>query len=222
MRAVAVLAAALVAAGATAVAARATNECRGLQVCVPVAGPWVVAAGTTETRYALACPKRFVVGGLDAELTSRSVDVAFRGALGSPVNPGVTTSSTAVFLARLLRPGAAGAFRPHIGCIPASGGGSRFPTSFRPGQPLAPAVVQLDVRPGIHAYVERCAGGKTFIGATHAVGFYTQVAPSASLMRAVSVTQRVAGGGVRVTIRTGALHGARAIVQVDLDCAAAA
>ena len=36
--------------------AGATNECRGLQVCVPVAGPWVLAA-PGEVQFQLACPK---------------------------------------------------------------------------------------------------------------------------------------------------------------------
>ena len=223
-----VLAGSAVLAAASAVLAAgagATNECRGLQVCVPVAGPWVVTAGTNETRYALACPKRYIVAGLDAELTNRDVEVAFRGALGSPVNPGITTSSTAVFLARVLGHGGQEAFRPHIGCIPASGGGSRFPTAYRafpPGQPLAPTIVQLAVRPGVHRYVERCSAGRTLAGATHAVGFYSQDAPAAAQMRSVSVEQRTGGGGVHVTVRAGALHGVRAIVQVDLDCATAA
>ena len=218
-------AAACAAAGALASGAGATNECRGLQVCVPVAGPWVVTAVGAETRYALGCPKRFVVAGLDAELTSRSVDVAFRGGLGSPVSPGVTTSSTAVFLARLLGGGGPEAFRPHAGCIPATGGGSRFPTSYRafpPGRPLAPAVAEIAVRAGVHRYVERCGARLTLAGATHAVGFYTHAAPARAQLRGVSVTQRIAGGGVLLVVRAGALHGARAVVQVDLDCAAAA
>jgi hypothetical protein len=77
--------------------AYATNECRGLKVCVPVAGPWVLASpGRIE--FQLACPKRFVVGGLDAELSSRAIEVGFIGNLGSPVNPGITTSKEAIFL----------------------------------------------------------------------------------------------------------------------------
>ena len=225
MTRLAAVAAACVAAGALAAVAGATNECRGLQVCVPVAGPWVVTGSGPETQFALACPKRFVVAGLDAELSSRSVDVAFRGGLGSPVNPGITTSSTAVFLARLLGHGGLAAFRPHIGCIPASGGGSRFPTvrrAFPPGRPLAPTTAQIAVRPGVHRYVERCGARLTLAGASHAVGFYTGTAPAPAQLRLVSVTQQVRGGVVTVTVRAGALGGLRAVVQVDLDCAAAA
>jgi len=224
VRRAATLAATCAVAAATAAGAGATNECRGLQVCVPVAGPWVVAAGAAEVRYELACPKRFVVAGLDAELSSKHVDVAFRGALGSPVNPGITTSTSAVFLARVLTVAGPAAFRPHIGCIPASGGGQRFPTAHRPvppGQPLAPTAVQLTVRPGVHRYVERCAAGKRLAGASHAVGFYGSAAPGAAQMRSVVVTQHIAGDRVVVTVRAAAAS-VRAVVQVDLDCAAAA
>ena len=224
MRRAAALAATCAVAAATAAGAGATNECRGLQVCVPVAGPWVVATGAAEVRYELACPKRFVVAGLDAELSSKHVDVAFRGALGSPVNPGITTSTSAVFLARVLTVAGPAAFRPHIGCIPASGGGQRFPTAHRPvapGPPLAPTAVQVTVVPGVHRFVERCPAGRQLAGASHAVGFYSSAAPGPAQMRSVVVTQRVAGDRVFVTVRAAATS-VHTVVQVDLDCAAAA
>lgn len=184
---------------------------------------WVVAAGA-EVRYQLACPKRYVVAGLDAELSSRDVDVAFRGALGSPVNPGITTSTSAVFLARVLTATGPAAFRPHIGCIPASGGGQRFPTAHRPvapGPPLAPTAVQLTVRPGVHRFVERCPAGRRLAGASHAVGFYTSAVPGPAQLRSVVVTQRIAGDRVFVTV-SAAPAAVHAVVQVDLDCAVAA
>lgn len=210
-----VVAAACIGAGS----AGATNECKGLQVCVPVAGPWVVAAGGEQVSFQLSCPPRFVVAGLDAELSRRGVDVTFRGSLGSPVNPGVTTSRSAEFLARLLAAGAPATFRPHIGCVPASGGGQRFPTVHRPDPALVPTTVQLVVRPGLHRYVERCPRGRQLDGATHAVGFYTPVPPAASLVQSVAVAQSVTGGIVRLVVRAGALSGIQAVVQVDLVCA---
>jgi hypothetical protein len=202
--------------------AGATNECRGLKVCVPVVGPWVVAVGASQVSFQLSCPARFVVAGLDAELSRAGVDVTFRGSLGTPVNPGITTSRSAEFLARLLARGAAATFRPHIGCIPASGGGQRFPTvhrAVRPGQPLAPTAVQLAVTPGVHRFVERCPAGKRLLSATHAVGFYGASPPSAALVASVAVTQTVQAGGVHVVVRAGPLPGARAVVQVELECA---
>ncbi len=82
--------------------AGATNECRGLQVCVRVAGPWVVvpvglATPRTPAQYQLTCPRGFIVAGLDAELSDRAIDIDFLGLLGSPVNPGTTTTRSAVF-----------------------------------------------------------------------------------------------------------------------------
>jgi hypothetical protein len=214
-----VLTAALLAACVAAGSARATNECRGLQVCVPVAGPWVVAPGGAQVSFQLTCPARFVVAGLDAELSRVGIDVTFRGSLGSPVNPGITTSRSAEFLARLVRPGAAATFRPHVGCVPASGGGQRFPTVHKPGPALVPTAIQISVLPGVHRYAERCPSGKHLDGATHAVGFYTPAPPSASVVRSVAVTQIVSAGVVRLVVHAGTLEGVQAIVQVDLVCA---
>lgn len=218
MRRAAVVAAAIAVACAVAGGAGATNECRGLQVCVPVVGPWVVAGGT-QVSFQLACPVRFVVAGLDAELSRSGVDVTFRGSLGSPVNPGITTSRSVEFLGRLLVGGAPATFRPHIGCVPASGGGERFPTVHKPGPALVPTAIAIVVRPGVHRYVERCTTGKRLAGATHAVGFYTPAPPSPALVKSIVVSQGVQGGVVRLAVHAGALPGVRAVVQVELDCA---
>jgi hypothetical protein len=213
-----VLAAACAAAGVAAAGAGATNECRGLQVCVPIEGPWVVIGGP-EVSFQLSCPKRYVVGGLDAEVSRRGVDVTFRGRLGSPVNPGITTTTSAVFLARLLVQGPSATFRPHVGCIPAAGGGQRFPTVHRPGQAIVPTAVQFTVAAGVHRYTMRCAAGKRLAGATHAIGFYTDDPPETPLVRSVAVRQAISGGIVHLVVRAGPLEGVNAIVQVDMVCA---
>jgi hypothetical protein len=128
---------AALAAATVASPAAATNECRGLQVCVSIAGPWVIvpsAASTprAEVEFQLSCPSRFIVGGLDAQLTDPRIAVRFDGKLGSPVNPGVTTASAAVFRAVYTGPpGRTPSFQPRLGCIPASGGGGGIPTSLR-------------------------------------------------------------------------------------------
>jgi len=208
-----------------AVPASATNECRGLKVCVPVAGPWVLAS-PGQVEFQLACPKRFVVGGLDAELSSRGIEIGFVGNLGSPVNPGITTSASAVFLGRLVRgQDVAASFRPHIGCIPASGGGQRSPTAyhaFAPGKPSVRHVTQIVVRPGgTQHYVGTCARNERLAAATHAIGFLGDTPPAASLARSVKVVQAVRAGRVSLTIRaTRALAGGRAVVQLDLVCGA--
>lgn len=219
MRRVATFAVVCAVAGATAVGAGATNECKGLQVCVPVAGPWVVAGTSAQVSFQLACPARFVVGGLDAELSRSGIDVTFRGSLGSPVNPGITTSRAAEFLARRLSRPVPATFRPHIGCIPASGSGQRFPTVVRPRPSVPATAVELAVRPGLHRFVERCPSGKHLAGANHAVGFYTAAPPADSVVKSVVVVQSVSNGVVRLAVHAGALPGVKAIVQVELECA---
>jgi hypothetical protein len=221
----AVLAALACACAIAAAPAGATNECRGLEVCVPVMGPWVLAV-PGEVQFQLACPKRFVVGGLDAELSSRGIDVGFVGRLGSPVNPGITTAQEAVFLGRFVRGrDNAPSFRPHIGCVPASGGGRRIPTAyevFPPGKPVQRRVFEVAVRTGkTRRYVGRCLRNERLATATHAIAFYGDKPPTAALARAVAVTQRMRGGHAELTIRaSSATVGAHAVVQLDLLCVA--
>lgn len=143
-RRLATLAAVVTLALSAASTAGGADECRGLMVCVPVSGPWVVvppsgAAGRKTAEWQLTCPRGHVVGGLDARLSAREIDMSFFGSLGSPVTPGITTSRSVVFTgARAGDAGRAPTYRPFIGCMPAAGGGSRVPTSvtaFRPGKP---------------------------------------------------------------------------------------
>ena len=230
MRRLLLLAAVAAAALAAAGTAGATRECNGFQVCVPVAGPWVLVPGRAETSWQLACPKHFVVGGLDAELTTHELDLAFRATLGSPVNPGISTSTAAIFLGRLVAGrDPAASFRPHIGCIPRSGGGGqRVPTAYRvvypPGRPTTLRSSALAVRAGATRRVTRsCRAGERLVTSTDAVGFYTKRPPSRLLARAVHVSRTSAGGRVSVTIHGGAaVRGVRAVVQLDLLCAGGA
>jgi hypothetical protein len=222
---VAVAGAVACAALAVAVApAAATSECRGLQVCVPVAGPWVLAT-QAGTEFQLDCPKRYIVGGLDAELSSRAVELGFVGGLGSPVNPGITTTGSAVFLGRFVAATGVASFRPHIGCVPSSGDGQRTPTAFRvfkPGKPTVRIVKQLTVLPGLTMHVvARCAAHQRLVTATHAVGFNTEAPPSARIAQKVRVTQVVRNGSVHVSARGGFGVPEHTIVQVNLVCAVA-
>ena len=147
MNAVRALCVAAMAGAVLAVAAPvgAANECDGLMVCIPVAGPWVVVPASTgaqreRVEYQLTCPRGYIVGGTDARLSNRAIDVGFIGTTGSPVNPGITTSRSAVFLGTYVgRSASAPTFKPFIGCMPQAGGGSRVPTSvsqIRPGRPV--------------------------------------------------------------------------------------
>ena len=166
------------------------------------------------------------MGGLDARLSVRAIDVGFIGALGSPVNPGITTSRSAVFLGTYVgRSAGAPTFRPFIGCMPAAGGGSRVPTSvsqLRPGRPVTRRVKSVRVRPGTMTVIQRCVSGERLVGGSHAFGFSTRTPPSASLVRSVSGSQQISGESVVVRVRGDAeLAGVRAVVQVHALCSRA-
>jgi hypothetical protein len=201
--------------------AGATNECKGLMVCVPVAGPWVVAT-PEQSEFQLSCPKNYIVAGLDAELAARGLEVGFVGGLGSPVNPGITTQREALFLGRRLRPGGVPVYRPHIGCIPASGGGRRVPTAyaaFPPGKPTARTVLQIKVHAGQTKRSAKCPARQTLVSASHAVAFAGAVPPTAALVSSVTASHTVRSDGV--VIVTVHAKQAGAIVQLDLLCRAA-
>jgi hypothetical protein len=212
--------------------ADAARECDGLMVCIPVAGPWVVVPASggvprPEVEYYLSCPRGHVVGGLDAELSHRPIDVGFRGLLGSPVNPGITTSRAAVFQASYVgtRRARGPTFRPHIGCMPGAGGGTRIPTAntaFQPGQPTVRRVRTVRARPGTATVAQGCRAGERLVGAQHAFGFFMRRPPRASLVGSVSGTRSIRGGRVVVRVRGDAeLDDVRAVVQVQAVCAVA-
>jgi len=228
------LAATLVAALAVAAPAGGANECDGLMVCVPVAGPWVVVptgdgVPRPEVEYQVTCPRRYIAGGLDAELSQRAIDVNFLGTLGSPVNPGVSTSRSVVFVGSYVGESPrAPTFKPYVGCMPASGGGSRIPTSvsagsvFPPGRPTTRRVKTVRVRPGTATVAKGCARGERLVDTAHAFGFYTRTPPSVSLVSGVTGTRSVRGGRVVVRVSADAeLGGVRAVVQVQAVCSRA-
>jgi hypothetical protein len=218
-------------AGGAERAGAATNECRGLMICVPVAGPWVLvptasAVPRQRVEYQMTCPRGYIVGGLDAELSDRMIDVGFVAMLGSPVNPGISTARSVVLLGMYVGSGArAASFRPHIGCIPASGGGGvRIRTSataiFRPGEPTVRRVRTADLAPGRRQVSLACRRGERLVSGTHAVGFYTSAPPSPAQAATVHASRTIRNGQVVVSVRAGAaLEGERAVVQVTALCA---
>jgi hypothetical protein len=199
-------------------------------VCVRVAGPWVVVPSTvTSPRprvdFQLSCPRRYVIGGLDAELSDRALDIDFLGKLGSPVNPGVTTATAALFRATYTGTAPRGpTFRPHLGCLPAAGGGAgpvpfRRPAAFPPGEPTVRRVRTVRLHSGVVLAVATCAAGERLISAWHALAFYTNSAPAQSLIQSVSATRTVKGRRVEVQVRsTAAVQSVRAVVQVGAVC----
>lgn len=208
--------------------AQAADECDGLMVCVPVAGPWVVVPiGTSVPRprveYQLTCPRGHIVGGVDAELTDRAIDISFIANLGSPVNPGITTSRSVVFVASYVGSSAAVAtFRPHVGCMPASGGGG-VPTAVgavvKPGRPTVRRVRVVRVRSGVQTVARSCARSELLVDAAHAIGFATRRPPSATAIGLVSSTRAVRGNRVAATVQGDAELGTiRAVAQVQAVC----
>ena len=173
-----VVAAAAVAA-LSAGSAGAADECKGLRVCLPVAGPWVVVpAGGVD--YELACPLAgYIVAGTDARVATADVDVSFRGETGSPVGPGVTTHRSVVFHAVRIRPSAGTtSFRPFIGCIPTNGGGGRALTGvtaraagIKPSRPLFSVVVNAHIESRSQTVRAACPATAQLVGATHAIAF---------------------------------------------------
>jgi hypothetical protein len=207
--------------------AQAADECDGLMVCVPVAGPWVVVPTGSgvprpKVEYQLTCPRGYIVGGLDARLSDRGINVTFIGKLGSPVNPGITTSRSVVFVASYVGATArAPSFRPFIGCMPSSGGGG-IPTAYgavKPGEPTIRRVGRVRVLPGTSTVAAACRGRETLIDASHAVAFGTPTSPSASVIGTVRAARAVRGRRVVVSVRGDAELGRiRAIVQVHAVC----
>jgi hypothetical protein len=142
------------------------------------------------------------------------------------VNPGITTSRAAVFIATYVGASArAASFRPHVGCIPGSGGGPA-PTAndaFRPGRPLVRRVLTARIRPAtVQQFGRSCTRRERLIGGSHALGFYTPKPPSPALAVTVSGAQVLRRARVTVSVQSDeTLLGVRAVVQVDALCSRA-
>jgi hypothetical protein len=218
-----VAAAAVVA--ATAPAGGATGECRGIMACIRVPGPWVVVPPRGTADYLLTCPGgRSIVGGLDAQATSRDVRVSFDGRLGAPVQPGVTTTRYALFhavsTARRVQ-----AFQPLIGCVPTQGGGGRSTVSAR----VTPAGPALELRsrivvigPGEARFAKvSCQGDEKLVGSWQAIAFRTKQPPKLADAARVRASRVVVGKKVVVTAAAsdGLSIDVHAIVQVGAECA---
>jgi hypothetical protein len=200
-----------------------TNECRGIQQCISVPGPWVVVPPHTTAQYLLACPKG-VVAGLDARATSRAVHVSFLGRLGAPVQPGQTTTRSALFQAISTTRGTS-AFQPFLGCVPAQGGGGRSTVSVR----VTPAGLSLEYRsrvvvvgPGdVKSARVSCQPHETLVGAWHGVAFRTKTPPALGGVGLVHARHLTFRNTVVVTVTsTDTLNpDANAVVQVGAVCA---
>jgi hypothetical protein len=211
---------------------QAADECKGLQSCIPVAGPWVTIpapGGLARTAsWQLTCPQG-IVGGVDARASGKAVAVEFPGRIGSPVNPGITTAESLVFRGTYTgRDGRAASYQPYIGCIPTAGGGPRTRVSFqrtaavKPGEPITIRTKSLSLAPGVLARATlTCKKGEHLLGSTHSVGLYTQSVPTKAQLAAVRVIRVRRGEQILVSAtQRGLPENIRAEVQIQAECAA--
>jgi hypothetical protein len=217
--------AALALAALTTSAGAATGECRGITACIPVAGPWVLVPAHGRATYLLSCPGgRSVVGGLDAQASSRSVRVSFDARLGAPVSPGVTTTRYALFRAASTS-GRAQTFQPRLGCIPVRGGGGRSTVSARV-TPVGPALEFRSriviIGPGQVRFAKvACLPSEQLVGAWHATAFRVKQPPTLGASTFVDVTRTVSGRRVvaTATATDGLSIDVHPVVQVGAECA---
>jgi len=214
--------------------ARAAGECRGLQVCLPVPGPWVAipaasGAGAPSVTWEMRCPLRgYIIGGIDARVSDRAIDVSIRGENGAPVSPGVTTGRAVLFTAVYTGPARKPTtFRPFIGCVPTSGGGGRgetavrHTTAFAPGKPLDRRVVERRLLSGASVRATaRCPAGTRLLGAQHAFAFRIEDEPGATLLNAVRVRRTSAGRTATAvgTVAPSVPQGMRVLLQLQVLC----
>jgi hypothetical protein len=209
----------------TAGTARAADECKGLQVCVPVEGPWVTVS-SVGVDWELACPlPGYVVGGTDARVATSDVDVSFRGEIGSPVGPGVTTTRSLVFHGLRTAGSGTSSFKPFIGCVPSRGGGGRALTGLtanamgiKPRRPLFSVVVTASLVQRSQVVRAACPAPARLIGATHAVAFDQTTPPTAGQRSAVRVRRSVVEGVVVARVTATNAAGPFAKVQVRALC----
>ena len=218
---------ALTAVGLLAASAQAaTNECRGITACIRVPGPWVLVPAGGKTQFLLSCPKgRAVVGGLDALATSRAVRVGFDGRIGSPVSPGVTTTTYAFFHAVSVSKRNE-VFQPRLGCIPLQGGGGRSTVSARVVTPVGPALELRSriviIGPGQLKFAKvSCKPNEKLVDSWQATAFRVKSPPSIGSGSLVHVTRITSGKQVVVTATAtdGLSIDVHAIVQVGAVCA---
>jgi hypothetical protein len=221
------LVAALACAAALAPAGAATNECHGITACIRVPGPWVLVPPHGTAEYLLSCPGgRSVVGGLDAQASSRAVRVSFDGRLGAPVQPGVTTTRYAFFRAVSLS-GRPQSFQPLLGCIPLQGGGGRSTVSARTA--VTPVGPSLELRsriviigPGQVRFAKvGCNADEQLVGSWQSIAFRVKQPPALGQGQLVHVTRTTVGKKVvaTATATDGLSIDLHAIVQVGAECA---
>jgi hypothetical protein len=175
--------------------------------------------------YLLTCPNgQSVVGGLDAQVTSRDVRIGFDGRLSAPVQPGSTTTRYALFRAVSFSKQVQ-AFQPLLGCVPLQGGGGRSTVSAYvtpPGPSLEYRSRISVIAPGSVGFAKvSCHASERLVGSWHALAFRTKKPPQ--LDNAGRVRTSTVVVGKKVVVSASASDGlsidAHAIVQAGAECA---
>ena len=191
--------------------------------------PETLLLGSPKGSWRMKCPQGSIVGGVDARLTHRAVDMSFSGLLGSPVNPGITTTDEVVFTGTY----AGGArrptgFRPFIGCVPTAGGGRiptavQAPAAVKPGRPTRLRVRTVSFVNTITAVTHGCNRGERLVSSTHAVALRSPREPSSTQLAGVQSELVLRSGRLVASARlTGAARGLRAKLQIQAVCTRAA
>jgi hypothetical protein len=202
-------------------AARAAGECDGIPQCVAVPGPWVAVPATGSVEFLLSCPGgKGVVGGTDALVTEAGISVTFDALPGSPISPGRTTNSEALFRA-VSDHHRAGMFEPFVGCIPTAGS-VRNTTGVLPlGPPLDLRAGAIPAVPGAaRSAAIGCPQGEQLVDSWTATAFATSRPPALRVAGAIRVRAGVRDGvAVASVVATGALPpAAHGFVQLGVRC----
>jgi hypothetical protein len=165
---------------------------------------------------------------VDARASETAVAIEFPGRIGSPVNPGITTTNSLVF--RGTYSGIAQratSYQPYIGCIPTAGGGPRTRTAFqkvapvKPGDTITVRARTIDLESGtLSRTTLRCKPKERLLASSSSVGLYTTDVPTRAQLAAVHVIRVRRGPRILVSAtRRGLADGVRAALQVQAVCA---
>jgi hypothetical protein len=152
------------------------------------------------------------------------VRVDFTGRLGSPVQPGQTTTRYALFRA-VSTSKKTQLFQPLLGCVPARGGGGRSTVSAlvsAPGASLEFRSAIVVIGPGTTKFGHvSCQPAEKLAGAWQSTAFRTANPPRVSNAVYVRATHNVVGKKVVVTASAADVLSidVHAIVQVGAECA---
>jgi hypothetical protein len=202
----------------------AANECKGIQKCIPVTGPWVAVPAQGAVQYLLVCPGGHgIVGGTDALVSSQAVEVSFDGIPGSPVAYGRTTNFEVLFRA-VSGSHQPGFFQPFIGCIPTAGS-ARVTTGVAVvphGPPLAFKVVRVNAAAGstVNSGPVRCPLNEHLVDSWTATAFASKLPPAVGVPALITTRRSEQGTSVSASVSAGATLSTadKAFVQLGVRC----